>query len=176
MEPYLYISQHEWDYIKQTFDKDDVKESLAKVAMTYPIPYAEISENDAYVELKRLKGVRHNEVLTDGEWFAREGTEYRYDLTWNGTQQYFRRVNIGNKASNYFQQENRWSVDGSVAPGPKRTWENEKFMTSLMGAASFCLMWKCGSEPRSPPERRHTSLPLAAIPRRIHRISFELRS
>tara|TARA_B100001939_G_scaffold90645_1_gene77683 strand:- start:2255 stop:3481 length:1227 start_codon:yes stop_codon:yes gene_type:complete len=135
MEPYLYISQHEWDYIKQTFDKDDVKESLAKVAMTYPIPYAEISENDAYVELKRLKGVRHNEVLTNGEWFAREGTEYRYDLTWNGTQQYFRRVNIGNKASNYFQQENRWSVDGSVAPGPKRTWENEKFMTSLMGAA-----------------------------------------
>ena len=135
MVPYLYISQHEWDYIKQTFDKDDVKESLAKVAMTYPIPYAEISENDAYVELKRLKGVRHNEVLTDGEWFAREGTEYRYDLTWNGTQQYFRRVNIGNKASNYFQQENRWSVDGSVAPGPKRTWENEKFMTSLMGAA-----------------------------------------
>ena len=135
MVPYLYISQHEWDYIKQTFDKDDVKESLAKVAMTYPIPYAEISENDAYVELKRLKGVRHNEVLTNGEWFAREGTEYRYDLTWNGTQQYFRRVNIGNKASNYFQQENRWSVDGSVAPGPKRTWENEKFMTSLMGAA-----------------------------------------
>ena len=79
--------------------------------------------------------MRHNEVLTEGEWFAREGTEYKYDLTWQGKQQYFRRVNIGNKASNYFQQENRWSVDGSVAPGPKRTWESEKFMTSLMGAA-----------------------------------------
>ena len=46
---------------------------------------------------------------------TREGTEYKYDLTWNGTQQYFRRVNTGNKSSNYFQQENRWSVDGSVA-------------------------------------------------------------
>ena len=135
MKPYLYINQHEWNYIKETFDKDDVKESLAKVAMTYPLPYAEISENDAHTELRKLKGMRHNEVLTEGEWFAREGTEYKYDLTWNGTQQYFRRVNIGNKASNYFQQENRWSVDGSVAPGPKRTWENEKFMTSLMGAA-----------------------------------------
>ncbi len=135
MEPYLNINQHEWNYIKETFDKDDVKESLAKVAMTYPLPYAEISENDAHNELRKLKGMRHNEVLTEGEWFAREGTEYKYDLTWNGTQQYFRRVNTGNKSSNYFQQENRWSVDGSVAPGPKRTWESEKFMTSLMGAA-----------------------------------------
>jgi hypothetical protein len=135
MEPYLNINQHEWNYIKETFDKDDVKESLAKVAMTYPMPYAEITENDAHTELRKLKGMRHNEVLTEGEWFAREGTEYKYDLTWQGKQQYFRRVNIGNKASNYFQQENRWSVDGSVAPGPKRTWESEKFMTSLMGAA-----------------------------------------
>ena len=135
MNPYLHINQSEWEYIKETFDKDDVKESLAKVAMTYPLPYAEISENDAYVELRKLKGMRHNEVLTEGEWFAREGTEYKYDLKWNGTQQYFRRVNMGNKSSNYFQQKNRWSVDGSVAPGPKRTWENEKFMKSLMGAA-----------------------------------------
>ena len=135
MEPYLNINQHEWNYIKETFDKDDVKESLAKVAMTYPMPYAEITERDAHTELRKLKGMRHNEVLTEGEWFAREGTEYKYDLTWQGKQQYFRRVNIGNKASNYFQQENRWSVDGSVAPGPKRTWESEKFMTSLMGAA-----------------------------------------
>ena len=135
MEPYLNINQHEWNYIKETFDKDDVKESLAKVAMPYPMPYAEITESDAHTELRKLKGMRHNEVLTEGEWFAREGTEYKYDLTWQGKQQYFRRVNIGNKASNYFQQENRWSVDGSVAPGPKRTWESEKFMTSLMGAA-----------------------------------------
>ena len=135
MEPYLNINQHEWNYIKETFDKDDVKESLAKVAMTYPMPYAEITESDAHTELRKLKGMRHNEVLTEGEWFAREGTEYKYDLTWQGKQQYFRRVNIGNKASNYFQQENRWAVDGSVAPGPKRTWESEKFMTSLMGAA-----------------------------------------
>ena len=97
MNPYLHINQSEWEYIKETFDKDDVKESLAKVAMTYPLPYAEISENDAYVELRKLKGMRHNEVLTEGEWFAREGTEYKYDLKWNGTKQYFRRVNMGIK-------------------------------------------------------------------------------
>ena len=135
MEPYLSIDEKEWEYIKETFDKDDVKESLAKVAMTYDIPYAEISEKDAYKELMNLKGMRHNEILVEGDWFAREGTEYRYGLEFEGKQQYFRRINTGNKASNYFQQKNRWSVDGTIAPGPKRTWESEKFMTSLMGAA-----------------------------------------
>ena len=48
--------------------------------------------------------------------FAREGTEYRYGLSFEGKQQYFRRINTGNQSSNYFQQPNRWSVDGTVSP------------------------------------------------------------
>ena len=135
MKPYLSIDEKEWEYIKDTFDKEDVKESLAKVAMTYEIPYAEMSVKDAHRDYLKLKGMNHNDVLVDGEWFAREGTEYRYDLTFKGKQQYFKRINTGNKASNYFQQANRWSVDGAVSPGPQRTWESEKFMTSLMGSA-----------------------------------------
>ena len=135
MEPYLFIGEEEWEHIKNTFDKDDVKESLAKVAMEYPIPYASISEDDAFDALKKLKGMRHNEILVEGEWFAREGTDFKYDLTFEGKQQYFKRINTGNKASNFFQQVNRWSVDGTIAPGPKRTWETEKYMTSLMGSA-----------------------------------------
>ena len=135
MEPYLSIEEKEWEYIKNTFEKQDVRESLAKVAMTYPPPYMNISENGAYKELQKLKGMRHNDLLVDGEWFAREGTKYRYDLTFEGKQQYFRRINTGNDSSNYFQQANRWSVDGTIAPGPIRTWESHKFMTTLMGAA-----------------------------------------
>ena len=135
MEPYLSIEEKEWEYIKNTFEKQDVRESLAKVAMTYPPPYMNISENGAYKELQKLKGMRHNDLLVDGEWFAREGTKYRYDLTFEGKQQYFKRINTGNDSSNYFQQENRWSVDGTIAPGPIRTWGSYKFMTTLMGAA-----------------------------------------
>ena len=37
-EPYLHIDETEWSHIKETFEKDDVKESLAIVAMTYPMP------------------------------------------------------------------------------------------------------------------------------------------
>ena len=142
MEPYLSIDEKEWEYIKNTFDKEDVKESLAKVAMTYEIPYAEISKKDAHRHYLKLKGMKHTDILVDGEWFAREGTEYTYNLNFEGKQQYFRRLNAGNNSSNYFQQKNRWSVDGSVSPGPQRTWENEKFMTSLMGSAYSLKMPK----------------------------------
>jgi hypothetical protein len=133
MSPYLYIDSKEWEYIKQTFNKDDVKESLAKVAMTYDLPYADISEKDARSEYLKLKGIRWNELFVEGEWFPRKASESKYPLTFEGTQKYVRRLNIGNSASNYFQQSNRWSVDGTVSPGPKRTWENYEFMVTLMG-------------------------------------------
>ena len=142
MESYLSIDEKEWEHIKNTFDKEDVKQSLAKVAMTYEIPYAEISKKDAHRHYLKLKGMKHTDILVEGEWFAREGTEYRYGLSFEGKQQYFRRINTGNQSSNYFQQANRWSVDGAVSPGPQRTWENEKFMTSLMGSAYSLKMDK----------------------------------
>lgn len=133
MTPYLYIDNKEWEYIKSTFEKEDVKESLAKVAMSYELPYADISENEAKDEYLKLKGVRWNELFTEGEWFPRKASESKYPLTFEGKQQYVRRLNTGNSASNHFQQSNRWSVDGTVSPGPKRTWENYEFMVTLMG-------------------------------------------
>ena len=142
MEPYLEINEKEWEYIKETFDKEDVKESLAKVAMTYPLPYPNLTEKTAYKDFMKLKGMKWNEIMVEGDWYAREGTQYTYDLKYDGKPLYFRRLNAGNTASNYFQIENRWSVDGSVSPGPKRTWENEKFMTTLMGSAYSLKMPK----------------------------------
>lgn len=133
MTPYLQISADEWNHIKQTFNKDDVKETLAEICMDYPLPYADISEEDARKEYLSLKGMRWNDLFREGEWFPRRASESRYPLTFRGKQQYIRRVNIGNDASNHFQQANRWSVDGTVSPGPKRTWESKEFMTSLMG-------------------------------------------
>lgn len=133
MKPYLYIDADEWKYIKETFNREDVKETLADICMEYPIPYAEISEEEARQEYLSLKGIRWNELFKEGEWFPRRASETRYPLTFRGKQQYIRRLNIGNSASNHFQQANRWSVDGTVSPGPKRTWENRDFMITLMG-------------------------------------------
>jgi hypothetical protein len=142
MEPYLEINEKEWEYITETFDKEDVKESLATVAMTYPLPYPNLTEKKAWKDFQKLKGMKWNEIMVEGEWYAREGTKYSYNLNYDGKQLYFRRLNAGNDCSNYFQIENRWSVDGSVSPGPKRTWESHKFMTTLMGSAYSLKMPK----------------------------------
>ena len=133
--PYLHIDEKEWSYIKDTFEKDDVRESLAKVAMTYPMPTMEMTERDCRKDFNKLKGTWVHDILREGEWFARSEDGYDWSLDYEGTQWYFARNNIGNKASNYFQQENRWSVESSSYPGPKRTWETFDFMKSLMGAA-----------------------------------------
>jgi len=135
MDPYLFIEEKDWTYIKETFEKDDVKESLATVAMTYELPYPDLTEKGAWRDFQKLKATKWNEILVEDEWYAREGTKYSYNLNYDGKQLMFKRLNVGNTCSNYFQIENRWSVDGSVSPGPKRTWGSLKFMTSLMGSA-----------------------------------------
>jgi len=133
MTPYLYIDSKEWGHIKSTFNVNDVKESLAEIAMTYELPYAEISEEEARKEYLALKGIRWNELFTEGEWFPRKASDFRYSLDFEGKPQFIRRLNTGNDASNHFQQANRWSVDGTVSPGPHRTWNNKDFMKTLMG-------------------------------------------
>jgi len=129
MTPYLEIGAEEWKHIKNTFSVEDVKESMATVAMTYPIPYNEITKEDAYHGYMDLKSVRWNELLSDGEWFYRSNNS-RYDLT----PQYFSKSNSGNAASNYFQQENRWEANSIRSPGPAKTWRTKSTMITLMGS------------------------------------------
>tara|TARA_B100000287_G_scaffold413029_1_gene444125 strand:- start:90 stop:1331 length:1242 start_codon:yes stop_codon:yes gene_type:complete len=134
MEPYFKIEEEEWTYIKENFSKEEIKESLVEILMEYPLPYADISEKECLKDYRKLKGMWWNDILVEGQWFPREGPKYRYPLDFDGKFLYFKRNNGGNKSSNYFQQKNRWSVDGTVSPGPARTWENEKFMYTLLGS------------------------------------------
>lgn len=129
MVPYLEIGAEEWEYIKNTFSVEDVKESLAEVAMTYPIPYNDITEEDAYHSFMDLKSIRWNELQSKGEWYYRSSNS-RYNLS----PLYFSRTNRGSTTSNFFQQENRWEANSIRSPGPARTWRMKKSMISLMGA------------------------------------------
>jgi hypothetical protein len=76
----------------------------------------------------KLKGIQWPDYLVETEWYAR--SEYKWPLS----KKIIRRINRGNDASNYFQQYNRWSVDGTISPGPVRTWGNPKFMYTLLGS------------------------------------------
>ena len=41
---------------------------------------------------------------------------------------------MGNKASDYFHQVERWKCDATGYPSPQKTWENEKFKLTLFRA------------------------------------------
>jgi len=128
MEPYLKIDKKEWAYIKETFDRPDIQETLVEILKDYELPTQELTKKHAYKDFMKLKGIQWPDYLKESEWYAR--SEYKWPLT----KKIIRRINRGNDASNYFQQYNRWSVDGTISPGPVRTWGNPKFMYTLLGS------------------------------------------
>ena len=128
MEPYLKIGKKEWAYIKETFDRPDIQETLVVILKDYELPTQELTKKDAYRDFMKLKGIQWPDYLVETEWYAR--SEYKWPLS----KKIIRRINRGNDASNYFQQYNRWSVDGTISPGPVRTWGNPKFMYTLLGS------------------------------------------
>lgn len=128
MKPYFSIDEKEWTYIKETFSEEEIRKSLVKVLMEYEPPYMDISKKECFKDYQKLKGVKWNDLFIEKQWFAR--SEYE----WSRSNNLIKRLNVGNKSSNYFQQKNRWSVDGTVSPGPLRTWSNEKFMYTLLGS------------------------------------------
>ena len=128
MKPYFEINEEEWTYIKETYSKNVIKQKLVDILMKYEPPYMDISEKDCLKDYQKLKGIKWNDLYTKKKWYARS----EYD--WKRSDNLIKRNNTGNKSSNYFQQHNRWSVDGTISPGPIRTWENEKFMYTLLGS------------------------------------------
>ena len=131
MEPYLYISEDEWQMIMNTsWEKEDVVEALAECLHTYPCPIPEISEEDTLKSLNKLKGVQFNDILVEGKWFPRNENQYNYPLT----DLYFKKDNSGNNASNGFHIENRWKVDWVRTPSGWRTWQTVKGIKTIVRA------------------------------------------
>ena len=87
MEPYFRIEEDEWTYIKETFSKEEIKESLVKILMEYEPPYMDISERECLKDYQKLKGVRWNDLYIEKKWFARS----EYD--WERSDNLIRRLN-----------------------------------------------------------------------------------
>lgn len=134
MKPYFYIGKEEFDYIKTTFDKNDVCDSLVVVLMEYEPPYSPITKYDARRSFDDLKQSKFTDLLTEGEWFSRSSM-INDDSLYKGKHLYFSRSNVGNKASNFFQQKNRFTVGSSHAKSPVEVWSSAQQMRSLVSSA-----------------------------------------
>ena len=99
IEPYFYIGEDDWANVKEKFEREDVQETLAEILMKYDLPYMEISEKEALAEYKALKGIKWADLFVEKKWYAR--SEYEWDLSTT----LLKRLNTGNKASNFFNKQ-----------------------------------------------------------------------
>lgn len=131
---WFHIPEEEWTEIKNKHEKEEIKDSLAPILISYPPPFPEISEDDILDDYRKLKGTWWNDILIEGQWFPREGTKSSFHTNFDDSQYYFKRVNTGNKASNGFHIENRWSVDHARNPSALRSWKTEKSLKTALNA------------------------------------------
>ena len=92
VEPYFYIGEEDWESVKETYEVDDIKETLAELLMKYELPYLEITEKEALSDYRTLKGAKWADLFIDKKWYAR--SEYKWPLS----NTLLRRLNMGNTA------------------------------------------------------------------------------
>jgi hypothetical protein len=131
---FIDIPRGDWDTIKVNYDKEFIKDELASILIQYPLPLPEISEVDAKDAYLKLKGTWWNDILIEGRWFPREGSDSKFDYQFDGSQFYFKRINVGNDSSNYFHLKNRWGVDHARNPSATRSWKTEKGIKGALNA------------------------------------------
>jgi hypothetical protein len=134
MTPYLTIEKEEWDWIKQTWEKEEVVEAISDVLHTYPYPLPDMSDEDVLKDYQKLKGTWWKDILVEGDWFPRNGRDSKYDLNFDSKPMYFKKINTGNKASNKFHIENRHKVDWVRMPSGFRTWQTPKGIQTVVRA------------------------------------------
>lgn len=129
----IFIDSQNWEYLNNIYDVEDIKLAISDAIgkNNLPMPMRQISKDDAASEFKKLLDLDHKDIIqADSEWFTR----YEYKSKYFFTDVVFSCCNIGNKTSDYFQQENRWMCDSITAPSPYRSWTQEKFRLTMLKA------------------------------------------
>lgn len=121
------ISPYEFRMLCHEFDKEEIIEFVTEKILdgSIDLPMRKYALEDAKESFNNL--MHFNAEINEGNVFTRY--EYKYPLS----NQYVDCSNVGNVASDYFQQYNRWKADSLVSPSPVRTWQSQKFLHSALG-------------------------------------------
>ena len=95
-----------------------------------PMPMRTLTLSDAVEDFKKLEDLDTSSILLEEEWFTRYDYDDKYFLTNN----LIKCCNVGNKTSDFYQQENRWKCNSITAPSAYRSWSEEKFRLTLLNA------------------------------------------
>ena len=124
------ISPVNWQKLNKSHTKDEIKQLISDAIgeNDLPMPTRKITKADAKKSFKELQSFYHLRAMTQENWYTRY--DYKYPLT----DVLFGCSTVGNKASDFYQQYNRWLCDSINAPSPYRSWTTEKFRLTLLNA------------------------------------------
>lgn len=120
------ISADVWTQMNAIYSKDQIKKIISDAIADneVPMPLRECAMDEcinSFCELQQLDTTKLIKTGTIGT---------RYHGSWEG--KYIDASNVGNKASDFFHQYNRWLVGSINSPSPYRTWTIEKFRLTLL--------------------------------------------
>lgn len=123
----LNIDEQNWIDINSKYTKDEIKKDIIDHVLNGDIslPMSRISYEEAKSEFEKLVNTEPLE-LQEGLTFTK--AEYEHNIS----NVYIGQKNLGNKASNYFQQYNRMCASGSGFNSPVEIWKNEKRLMSVL--------------------------------------------
>lgn len=126
----LYVNEYNWSNMVTDYTQEYIIQQISDAIVLFNIelPYRKHTLNDVYVGYETLKKLKFSRMSSVGEWGSK--FDYRYHFNHH----YVENINIGNKASDYFHQIERWKCDATGYPSPKKTFENERFRLTLFKA------------------------------------------
>jgi len=127
----LHVGESAWrDIVNGNSQEFIIKQiSDAVVLFNIKLPYREITLDEAREDYLALKNLNAKKLyVTNSPWLNK--FEYKYDFI----DEYIGISNVGNKASDYFHQVERWKCDATGYPSPQKTWETEQFRLTLFKA------------------------------------------
>ncbi len=125
------IGSSYWEKLNKEHSREEIKQALSDVMKLGPMPMKELTIDEARIDFQRLKN--EDLIPIEAEWSSRYPYKYAF------SDFYLPSSNVGNKSSNFFQQENRWHCGSINSPSPYRTWNDEKFRKTLLNG-----LWTLG--------------------------------
>ncbi len=133
----LFVNSNAWSEIVSNYDEETIIQHLSDAIVEFNIklPYRDITYVDMEDDYRKLKNFDTSYLINDGQWIS------KFDYKYLNIDKYVDFNNVGAKASDYFNQVERWKCDATGYPSPQKTWETEKFRLTLFKAV-FSLKLK----------------------------------
>lgn len=125
------INKDEWQTLNDKYTQDELLCWLKDLIIHdyINLPLRELHESDAVESFNNLLNYKCNDLKE-----SKLTTRYSYEFDDIGYGYYIEETNVGNIASDYFQQQNRFVCGSINAPSPVRVWESEKFLNGMLKA------------------------------------------